>query len=115
MVNPRIKGSRIQLKLIKDFEADGWRVAKLEQKGKYTKETDAYGLFDLLAIRKSCFPSLIQVTCNRPHTHKEYEVFAKEYGEELAVMQAVWYDRLGWKYFFYNRSGKKLVIDERKK
>lgn len=113
MTRARAKGMRIQRMLIKKLESEGWRVAKLEQSGKYTKQTDAYGLFDLIAIKENELVMLIQVTCQKPHTHTPYILFAERY-IYTTVRQYVWFDRQGWKIFRY-KNGDKDFIDERKK
>lgn len=108
------------------FEAAGWIVDKVEKQGRFgasktkhfltgkeIKSRDLFGFFDLIAIRVN--PSsgmteirLVQVTCNKPHTHKDYHDFAKTYVlnhgmglDRLTVWQYVWMDRKGWKTFKY--------------
>lgn len=109
----KTKGNRIQLKLIKELEKLGYTVGKVENGGKFTKVKDLFGLFDLVAIGKNdvCF---IQVTCNRPHTHKRYLDFSIKHDfSRVEFLQYVWYDRKGWVIFIYVH-GKKLKYDMRK-
>lgn len=114
MVNTKVKGNYIQRKLITRLEHDKHLVAKVEQGGKFAKVKDMFGLFDLVAIREDVI-SFIQVTCNRPHSHKPYLKFSKKYKfQGLYYMQYIWYDRRGWKIFEYYR-GKMEIYDERKR
>lgn len=108
-MSAREKGNRIQLKLIKELQDKGYAVCKLEQKGKYTTETDAFGVGDLLVIHQFEKPKMIQVTCNRPHTHNKYSLFAQNYGTHFSVEQWVWYDRKGWKIYTYKSSVAKVT------
>jgi hypothetical protein len=73
-----------------------------------------FGLFDLVAIKKGdCV--FAQVTCNRPHTHKDYQEFSRDYHNNgIEFWQFVHYDRKGWRTFQY-RMGMKIEKDERKK
>ena len=113
MVNTRAKGGRVQRQSIKYYEERGWRVAKVEVGGKFVKEKDMFGLFDLVCIKGSkCL--FVQVTTNRPHTHKDYHAFSLKYPiPGISIVQVVWYDRRGWKIFTYNKN-KKTVKDLRK-
>jgi hypothetical protein len=113
MINTRAKGNRIQLKFIEHLKEEGWLVGKVEQTGKFVKEKDLFGLFDLAGINPSRI-LLAQVTCNRPHTHEDYIKFSKTYPvRKLVIMQGVWYDHKGWKIFTYY-NGRKYVRDLRK-
>ena len=106
-MNTRIKGNRIQRKCIELLEDEGFLVDKVEKTGKFQKQKDLFGLFDLIAIKPDVV-RLVQVTCNRPHTHKEYLEFSKHY-PIASCYQYVWLDRKGWKTFWYV-GGKKLVL-----
>jgi len=108
MGTTRRKGNRNQLKAIKSLEEEGYEVAKVEQKGKFVPIKDMFGLFDLVAINPSNI-MFVQVTSNRPHTHKEYLEFSKKYtNPDPLIIQMVWVDRKGWKVFDYS-NGKKNV------
>lgn len=115
MKNNRAKGNRAQLKLIKKLESCGHSVCKLEQKGKFVKQVDAFGLFDILAVHPEVKPKLIQVTCNRPHTHDKFLIFKQKFGFYFEVQQWVWYDRKGWVLFRYYANNVKKKYDYRKK
>jgi len=108
----RVKGNRVQRKAIQQLEIEGYLVDKVEVGGKFAKSKDLFGLFDLVALHKNTKPSFIQVTCNRPHTHKKYLCFSLEY-PMVNIIQMVWYDRKGWKIFNYD-NGTKKVYDGRK-
>lgn len=92
MVNTRAKGRRNQNKAIKWLEEKGYRVAIAERTGKFIKEKDAFGLADLIAIKKNLVV-FVQVTTNKPHSHKPYKEFAKKYcGDNLLLWQVVFKD-----------------------
>jgi len=105
MVKTRRKGLRVQLKAIKELEAQGWLVGKVERVGRYIKVKDLFGLADLFAIKPGKI-KLIQITCNRPHTHKPYKEFAVQYCREgLQLEQWVWLDRKWWVIYAYLNTG----------
>lgn len=107
----KAKGNRNQLKVIKRLETAGWFVSKVEQGGKFTKQKDCFGLFDLVAVKPIVGVLFIQVTSNRPHTHKNYIKFSKKYPfEQVGYRQYVWYDRKGFKVWDYT-NGKKTKYD----
>lgn len=110
-MNTRNKGNRNQLKVIKHFDQLGWLVDKVEVGGKFAKSKDLFGLFDLVAI-KDGIVKFIQVTTNRPHTHKKYQSFCDTWSH--GCEQWVWYDRQGWKLFYYFPHLKRGVVDLRK-
>ena len=66
----RQKGTRIRKKCRDMFETHGWTVDVVEKTGKFNKETDLFGLFDLCCVRGHNV-AFIQVTCTNPHTHKK--------------------------------------------
>ena len=92
--------------LMTKLEKEGWLVGKVEQGGKFTKIKDLFGLFDLVAIKPGDL-HLIQVTCNRPHTHKHYQAFVDKY--LVHAYQWVFVDRKGWKQFIYKPNKKKEI------
>jgi len=105
MVKTRKKGLRIQLKAIKELESEGCLVGRVERVGRHIKIKDLFGLFDLLSLDFDKI-RLIQITCNRPHTHKPYKEFAVQYCREgLQLEQWVWLDRLGWIKYTYLSDG----------
>ena len=110
MVNKRrAKGNRVQHKLVQALEAEGYLVAKAEVGGKFVKNKDMFGLFDLCCIRQDNV-LFVQVTCNKPHTHKKYQIFANTYANDRVwIEQFVWMDFKGFKKFKYFPSGYKEV------
>jgi len=113
-MNTRQKGNRNQRKCIEYLENLGWKVSKAEQGGKFNKEKDLFGLFDLVAFRAQQV-MFVQVTTNVPHTHKNYKAFADEHGySNIIFKQFVWYDRQGWKIFTYTPYKKWNEEDLRK-
>lgn len=110
------KGYRAVAKYIEDFLSDGdYIYDKVEKTGRFVKQKDLFGLFDLVACDYIGFTHYIQVTHNKPHPHKKFSEFAKTWGSMSYVIQAVWYDRKGWKIFKYNSLGNKSCDDMRKK
>lgn len=112
MVNTRAKGNRNQLKVIKYLEREGFLVDKVEKHGKFVKQKDMFGLFDLVAIRKGNI-LLVQVTCNRNHPHKKFQEFSNMYANEsIYIEQYIWMDYKGFvQYIYYPNNYKtKLVL-----
>jgi len=106
MVNSRVKGSRNQRKCIIQFENDGYEVAIVERTGKFLKEKDAFGLFDIACMNKNT-TVWVQITTNRNHPHKKFMKFSEEHQQvDTAYEQWVWIDHKGWRIFEYKR-GKK--------
>jgi Holliday junction resolvase len=107
-MNTKDKGNRVQRKLIEMFEQNGYTVSKAgQQRGRFTTEKDMFGLFDLVAI-KDRTAAFIQVTCNKPHTHKNYVAFAQKHAHEnLLILQWVWIDRKHWEVYEYFADGTK--------
>ena len=115
MSKSRAKGNRAVREAMETLEADGFLVSKAELGGKFTKQKDLFGLFDLVAIDPDeGIVFFIQITCNRPHTHKKYEEWVKQFKHPtFYVHQWVKYDYKGWKRFIYTKR-KRIVIDLRK-
>lgn len=113
MVNTRTKGNKVQREAIKRLELAGYLVSKVELSGKFTKQKDLFGLFDLIGIKKG-EAVFVQATTNRPHLHKPYKDFSLKYSNNgISYWQWVWYDRKGWVKHQY-RFGNKVTYDERK-
>jgi len=109
-MNRKAKGNRIQRKLIKHLENDNWVVAKAEIQTKFSKARDLFGLFDLVCIKPGVV-LFVQVTCNKPHTHKQYLEFVNKYGNgSIWIEQWVWVDFIGWKQFKYYPNNIKKVV-----
>ena len=104
---------RIQRKLITLLESKDWLVAKAEVGGKFVKEKDMFGLFDLCCLKPGTV-LFVQVTTNRNHPHKKYKEFANKYGtDQIWIEQYVWVDYVGFKRFIYypNNIMKKVNIN----
>jgi len=112
VLKTRIKGNRNVNKCIDLLSIEGYYVDKVEKTGRFIKQKDLYGLFDLIGIQRINNETeviLAQVTSNVPHTHYRFEAFAEKFGSDtLRIMQYVWVDREGFKIFNYNK-GKQLV------
>jgi hypothetical protein len=101
----RSKGNRARLKAIKELEQNGYTVAVVERTGRWIKEKDAFGLFDLLCVRSTNPVLFVQVACNKPHNHMRFRKFKLDYDGPLVshfmCEQWVWVDRKGWKKYRY--------------
>ena len=111
MVNTRNKGNRARRKAIQTLESDGFTVAVVERTGKFIKDKDAFGVGDLLAIQSGFSPLLVQVTCNKPHTHKAYKEFSKQFFPKVQLIQMVWVDGKGFRNFIYDKEGRIKKVD----
>jgi hypothetical protein len=104
MKGSRAKGNRARRKSIELLEGCGYKVAIVERTGKFIKIKDMFGLFDLVAIlhpeKYRDEVQFVQVTCNKPHSHKAYKQFSKDY-PHIDVVQHVWMDGGKLKYFDY--------------
>ena len=106
------KGNRTQRRAIEYLEKKGWEVAKCELGGKFTKEKDLFGLFDLVALEETAYPRFIQVKTNRPMRKKLLLDFSNKYSK-IICMCMTWYDRDGWRIQTYHR-GELFEEDFRK-
>lgn len=111
MGSAKIKGWKARRLATKELESMGYRVAVVERTGRFIKEKDAFNLFDLCGTNGKCF-LWVQVTCNKPHPHKNYLQFSKENPlKEVLFEQWVWMDRKGFrKYSYFN--GLRFDCDE---
>lgn len=88
----RAKGNKNRRKTINQLEEEGFLVAIVERTGRFIFPKDMFGLFDLVAINKSSI-IFVQVSTNRPHSHKSYKLFRKEIPDFIRVEQWCWYDK----------------------
>jgi len=103
----RTKGNRLVNKCKKTLCDAGCQVAIVERTGKFVKEKDAFGLFDLLALHWDGGVCLIQVTGKQPHTHRKYEEFSRKFKKTGIVFQQwCWIPYKGFKVFTYKRGEK---------
>jgi hypothetical protein len=100
MVNTTSKGRRSQKNCKDILELEGWTVDYCGKQSRYGH--DLFGLFDLLALKKGQL-KCVQVTTNRPHTHRAYMTFETSFGPwaEIQVEQWVWKDRIGFTVYVY--------------
>ena len=100
MKHPRAKGNKAVHKAMVELQGQGCIVSRVEATNKWAKERDCFGLFDLVVLKREGPVRFIQITSNRPHTHKLYDAFAEQY-QNVAIEQWVWVDRKGFKKFIY--------------
>ena len=74
----RAKGNKTQREGIKLLEKAGWKCSKVEQGGKFAKEKDLWGLWDIACI-KGNYIKFIQFKTNKPGVIHPYITFAKEH------------------------------------
>lgn len=97
MVNARKKGSRSELKAVKELEADGWLVHRVKGSSKWNKNVDMFSLFDLCA-KKDSVTLWIQVKTNKKPPLDKYSKFKEEYCCEYENVEVwVYTDRKGVK------------------
>ena len=104
MINTKQKGWRIQRLAIQSLIENGYEVDKVEKTGKFQKQKDMFGIFDLVAITKD-ITAFIQITCNKPHTHEQYKIFSLKY-PLITTLQMVWIDRKGFRTIQYLKGQK---------
>lgn len=96
----RAKGNRHRRKCIERLEKLGYQVDVVEKTGRFCKQKDMFGLFDLIAI-KPLNTMFIQVASqSSQHPHGPLIEFADKY-KNITVRQYVWVDRKGFKIFNY--------------
>lgn len=78
-MNTRAKGNRARLKVIRAYEKAGYVVAVVERTGRFIKQKDMFGLFDLVALHELHGYSFIQITSTKPHSHNLFSDFASKY------------------------------------
>lgn len=97
----KAKGSRIQRKAMIYYESQGYQTDIIERTSRFIKVKDNWGLFDFEALKGNVIIK-VQVTCNKPHSHKKMLQWAINHASEhVWVEQMVWYDYKGFKRFMY--------------
>ena len=131
----KAKGKRTVYKAISYLQDQGMIVDEVEMSGRYTQYKDLFAGyctkcwtkdcdhkdqyrfegFDLISLGpKQLF--LIQVKTNTPPTRKNYISFAKKFASRyIRVLSMTWYDRRGWVFHRFNKSGTVTKTDLRKK
>lgn len=109
-MNPKAKGNRNEKKAKDKLIELGWIVERVKNCGKFQKQVDFFGLFDLIAIKNGQV-ILIQVKTNRKPPFKKYAEFIREYCcncgiQTLGVEVWVWFDRKGFKRYLIDSDGK---------
>lgn len=85
--------------------SEAYLVDVVEKTGKFCKQKDLFGLFDIIAIGNG-FVFFIQITCGRPHTHKGYKKFAEEFGESnICTEQWVYKGNKKFDLYLYQSNG----------
>ena len=110
----RQKGNRSVAKCVHILVSLGYIVENVEKRGRFVKQKDLFGLYDLIAIHKDYPPCLVQVASNKAHTHKPYLEFAQDYAEYFCLVQMVPVDRQGVIGYIYHKNNKKTIVDGRK-
>lgn len=99
-MSTRTKGNRAVRKAVKELEASGYLVSKVEASYKFARQRDCFDIFDLICLKPVGPVLFVQVTSNRPHIHKTYDAFAVKY-PNIAIEQWVWKDYKGWSKYQY--------------
>lgn len=123
----RRKGNTTQRKAIAYLEGQGWLVDKVEKTGKFCKEKDLFGLFDLICVMFGMV-LFVQVKTNVPAPRKPLSNFCKKYN--LCAWCMTWYDRTtqqakslrsngrkprtGWVFHHYCPDGRVIREDNRR-
>lgn len=87
--NKRQKGNRNRRKAIDILTNEGWTVGIVERTGRFIFPKDLYGLFDLVAV-KGCSVLFLQISTNRPHSHKPFKEFRKKVVNESPLLLEQW-------------------------
>lgn len=115
MSNASNKGNRNVNKVRSLFYQMEYLIDTCEKKGRYLKQKDLFGAFDLVALHLIEKPCFIQVSSNVPHTHKKYLEFAKTVSKHQIICQLTWYDRAGFiGYIYHHNNNTKTIVDGRK-
>lgn len=100
--HPKRKGNLIRSKGIKELEADGWQVGIVERTGRFIKEKDLFGLWDVIALKVTSvsfieFPIIkfIQFKSAKPNI-KSFQQFANTYRDLGEFEIWIWHNREGF-------------------
>jgi len=113
-MDTKSKGNRTVAKAKKYLNDRGYSVDTVEKTGKFQKQKDMFGLFDLVAIKYN-HVIFIQVKTNSTSgCLKHIHDFSKNHKiEGLHYWIMVWYDRQDWVIHKFHKE-KKIKIDRRK-
>jgi len=100
MINPVAKGRRLELNYKKFKESQGYICYKPIKSGRFTKQQDIFGLFDVVCINKKEV-LLVQVKANRKIGTGEIRSFT-EHPLSVRKILAVKKDYQDWEEFEIN-------------
>lgn len=110
MSRTRAKGNIARRQIMAHYVDQGYDVAIVERTGKFIKEKDAFGIFDICAWKGEDV-AFVQVTCNRPHKHEHYEIFSQTH-TTAKILQFVKHDGNKWDIFMYS-NGQRFVLQKK--
>ena len=108
------KGKRNVVKVKDLFTHMGYIVDDCEKVGRFLKQKDLFGAFDLVALHLTEKPCFIQVSSNVPHVHKKYLEFTETVSKHQIICQLTWYDHAGFIGYIYHNNNTKTIVDGRK-
>lgn len=93
----RIKGNRIRLKGINELKDKGYLVDVVEKTGRFIKQKDLFGLFDVIYISPVGFIGFVQFRANRKPNLKPYKGFRNKYNVPWIKIEVwIWKDYFGF-------------------
>lgn len=92
-MNTRRKGNKARLLVMRSYERQGYIVSIVERTGKFVKDKDCFGLFDIIALHPMLGYSFVQITTTKPHAHAAFTDFAQKYELVNAHVEVVQYVR----------------------
>mgnify|MGYP001585628053 CR=1 FL=1 len=102
MVRTRAKGNRNRLKVRKWFEEKGYLIDVVEKTGRFVKQKDLFGLFDLCGTKGTEWV-LIQVSTNHNHPHQRYLEFSNNHSSSnMRIIQITLKDRAKGLFYEYS-------------
>ena len=112
MVDTRKKGNTTVRRAIAYYKSQGYLAKDVEKKGRYVKDKDLFGLFDLVVVGVG-FTIYVQVKTNRPATRGPLAAWARQWKHHCHCI--TWYDRKGFVIQHYCSDGTIYKEDLRKK
>jgi hypothetical protein len=114
MVNTRVKGWAARREVMEWFKLSGGDAGVCERTGRFIKDKDLFGLFDIVAYDYEADLYFVQITNTRPHTHKPFIEFSKK-KLDITTLQLVRLPQKKWQAFVYyngDKSVHKGTLDE---
>jgi hypothetical protein len=90
-MNCRAKGNRNRLRAIKYLESIGFLVGVVERTGRFIKDKDLFGLFDLCCINNKGRVLFVQVKSNYRGKYVVYQEFSRDYKIDCMIMNFIDY------------------------